>query len=105
MIDGVDPEVARLMQENAQLKKLMQQLGLKLQNKEGANVVKLEAVRDTNRTRLQTTRETNATKVATERMRHGQSSREILAGHIMSLEQSRSEAELLRQMPQGQQGA
>ena len=105
MIEGVDPEVARLMQENAQLKKLMQQVGMKLQNKEGANVVKLEAVRDTNRTRLQATRETNATKVATERMRHGQKSREILAQHIMDLEHSRAEAELMRQMPQGQQGA
>jgi hypothetical protein len=104
MIEGVDPEVARLMQENAQLKKLMQQVGMKLQNREGANIVKLEAVRDTNRTRLQATRETNATKVATEEMRHGQKSREILANHIMSLDQSRAEAELKRQMPQGQQG-
>lgn len=105
MIEGIDPEVARLMQENMQLKKTMQRLGMKLQNKEGANVVKLESVRDTNKTRLQATRETNATKVATERMRHGQKSREILAQHIMDLEHTRTEAELMRQMPQGQQGA
>lgn len=109
MIEGVDPEVAKLMQENAALKKQMQMVGVKLQNKEGANIVKLETARDTNETRLQAVRETNATKIATEKMRHGQKSREVLAQHIMSLEQTRHEKdlekELMRQRPQGQQGA
>jgi len=105
MIEGVDPEVARLMQENMQLKKAMQQVGVKLQNKEGANIVKLETSREANETRLQMTRETNATKIATERMRHGQKSREVLAQHIMNLDQTRMEKELMRQRPTGQQGA
>jgi len=108
MIEGVDPEVAKLMQENQALKKQMQMVGVKLANKEGANIVKLETSRDTNEKRLQAVREQNATKIATETMRHGQASREKLAEHIMSLEQtthaSSLEKELARLRPQGQQG-
>lgn len=109
MIEGVDPEVAKLMQENAALKKQMQMVGVKLQNKDGANVVKLETVRDTNEAKLQAVRETNATRIAQEKLRQGFKGRELLASHIMSLEQSRHdkdmEKELLRQRPIGQQGA
>jgi len=104
MIDGVDPQVAKLMQENQALKKGLQQAGIKLQNKDGANIVRLETARDTNRTRLQATRETNETKLRTEAMRHGQSSREMIAQHLIDVEHAKLEKELLSQHPQGQQG-
>lgn len=87
MIEGQDPEVVKLMQQNKQLMQQLQQLNIQLKNKEGANVVKLESARDTNRTRLQQNRETQATKVAVEKLRQGQQSRELLAQHIIDLEQ------------------
>lgn len=105
MIDGVDPQVAKLMQENAALKGQLQKVGVKLQNRDGQNIVKLETNRETNRTRLQGLRETLATKLETERMRHGQKSREKLADHIMALDAARLDRQLDQQMPQGQQGA
>lgn len=98
MIEGVDPQTAKLMQENQQLKQAMQKAGMKLQNKDGANIVKLETAREGNKTKLQVVREVNATKIATERMRHGQASRELLADHIMQLERER-----LAPTPSGQQ--
>lgn len=88
MIEGQDPEVVKLMQQNRQLMMQLQQLNIQLKNKEGANVVKLETTRDSNRARLQQVREQNATKVALERLRQGQQSKELLAQHIMELEQS-----------------
>lgn len=92
MIEGQDPEVVKLMQQNKQLMQQLQQLNIQLKNKEGANVVRLETTRDTNRTRLQQNRETQATKVAVEKLRQGQQSRELLAQHIIDLEQQGASA-------------
>ncbi len=92
MIEGQDPEVVKLMQQNKQLMQQLQQLNIQLKNKEGANVVRLETTRDTNRARLQQNRETQATKVAVEKLRQGQQSRELLAQHIIDLEQQGASA-------------
>lgn len=92
MIEGQDPEVVKLMQQNKQLMQQLQQMNIQLRNKEGANVVKLETNRDTNRAKMQQSRETNATKVAVERLRQGQQSRELLAQHIIDLEQQGASA-------------
>ena len=86
MIEGQDPEMVKLMQQNKQLMMQLQQMNIQLKNHEGANVVKLETARDGNRTKLQAGRETNATKVAVEKLKQGQQSKELLAQHIMDLE-------------------
>lgn len=89
MIEGTDPQVTKLMQQNQQLMNMLRQAGIQLKNKEGANVVK-----------LQTSRETNATKLAIERMKRGEKgkdrehqSRHLLAQHIMALDQGEREAQ------------
>jgi hypothetical protein len=87
MIEGQDPEVVKLLQQNKQLMMQLQQLNIQLKNKEGANVVKLQTVRESNQAKLQQTREGNATKVTVEELRQGQQSKELLAQHIMDLEQ------------------
>lgn len=86
MIEGQDPEVVKLMQQNQMLMKQLQQLNIQIKNKEGANVVKLQANRESNTTKLQTAREANTTRIALERLRQGQQSKELLAEHIMELE-------------------
>lgn len=91
MIEGQDPEVVKLIQQNRQLMQLLQRANIQMKNKEGANVVRLQSNRETNATRLQGIRETNATRLDLERLRHGQSSREMLADHIMKLEQTNPE--------------
>jgi len=110
MIEGQDPEVVKLMQQNQELMKRLQQVGIQIKNKEGANVVKLQATRETNQTRLTGLRETNETRMNLERLRLGQqaqsergqrahevgmedmrqkqASRELLAQHIMKLDEN-----------------
>jgi len=89
MIDGTDPQVAKLTQENQQLKMKLMQLAIEKKNKDGANVVKLQA-----------NRETQATKVLIESMKHGDkgkdrdhSNRQLLAQHIMDLSKGEIDAQ------------
>lgn len=91
MLDGVDPQVAKLMQTNKQLMLQMQQMKIQAKNKEDANKVKMAATQDTNRTKLQTNRETIMGRLEAERMKHGQSSREKLSDHLMALEMQANE--------------
>ncbi len=76
MIDGVDPMTAKLMQQNQQMMKMLQQAGIQIKNKEGANQVK-----------LQSTRETNATKLAIERMKHEAGARAKVADYLIQFDQ------------------
>lgn len=89
MLEGVDPQTAKLMQENKQLKVILQKAGLQIKDKHEANVVKLH-----------TSRESNATKLAIEHIKHGRSGEEraqkdrhLLAGHIMALDMGERQAE------------
>ncbi len=86
MIDGSDPMVMKLMQQNKMLMMKLQQLGIQVKNREGANQAKIATTIETNRTRERIAHQTNLTKLEAERIKAGQSARETLAGHIMDLE-------------------
>jgi hypothetical protein len=89
MIEGLDPMVAKLTQQNKQLTMMLQKLGIQVKNKDDANKAKII-----------TNRETNATKLAIERWKLGDkgkdrehSSRHLLAEHLMSLSQGEQQAQ------------
>lgn len=103
MIDGVDPEVAKLMQQNKQLMMALQKANIQIKNKEGANQAKILTSQDTNKTKVLTNRESIMGKLEVEKMKHGSAAKHKLADHIMSLElQSNEHAHDLNQQ-QGDQ--
>jgi hypothetical protein len=88
-VDGTDPALAKAQQMIQALQMKLRELMIDKKNKDGANVVKLK-----------TNRETNATKVLLESMKQGDKSRDrthsntqLLAGHIMALDQSERTAQ------------
>lgn len=88
MIEGQDPQVVKLMQQNQALMKQLQAMGVQLKNREGANIVKLQTTRETNVAKAKMAHEANVTKLTAEDMKHRQASRALLADHIMELEQA-----------------
>ena len=77
VIDGTDPEKAKLMQQLQMAMAHIKQLDQKVKEKSEGHAVK-----------LQTTRETNATKVLTTAMAHHNENKQLYASHVMALEQA-----------------
>ena len=91
LIDGVDPQVAKLMQTNMQLQKMLQQMQMQIKNKEGANLAKIQHGKESNMTKEKIAKSNNITKLLTERMRHGGGAQEKIAEHMMDLGKYRLE--------------
>lgn len=94
MIQGQDPMVVKLMQQNKQLMMMLQKAGIQIKNKEDANKVKLI-----------TSRESNATKLAMKAMDHNKEGRHKLADHIMQMDRAEHQASLAALNPPEQQNA
>lgn len=89
LIDGIDPQVAKLMQERMQMMKMIQQLQMQIKNKEGANIAKLQHGKEANRTRESIAKHNNITKLITERMKLGAGDQSKVMEHIMAVDMHR----------------
>jgi hypothetical protein len=92
LVDGVDPQVAKLMQTNQQLMKMMQMLQMQVKNKEGANQARIQAGKDANETRERIANHNNITKLLTERMK--QQGGSSLLDHQIAMDQHRMDIEM-----------
>lgn len=90
VVDGQDPALAKAQQQIQQLTMKLQQLSIDKKNKHDSNVVKLV-----------TNRENNAVKMAIEDKKHGNSNRQLLAQHLMTLQQTEAQSALQDQQKAG----
>lgn len=86
MIDGVDPQVAKLMQTNMQLQKMVQMLQMQVKNREGANLARLQSTKESNQARENIARHNNITKLITERMKQEAGGRGKVLEHVMAVD-------------------
>lgn len=80
VVEGQDPALAKAQQMIQQLQAQLKQLSMERKNKHDANVVKLV-----------TAREGNATKLAIEDKKHGNANRQLLAKHLMTLQENQQQ--------------
>lgn len=97
LIDGVDPQVAKLTQTVQQMQKLIQQLQMQVKNKEGANIAKLEANKHSTDAKERIAHHNNITKLITAKMQTGDQDQSKILDHVMNIEMHGLEAEARKQ--------
>lgn len=97
LIDGVDPQVAKLSQTVQQMQKLIQQLQMQVKNKEGANIAKLEANKHSTDAKERIAHHNNITKLLTAKMQTGDHDQSRLIEHAMDMEMHSLDAQVRKQ--------
>lgn len=93
LVDGVDPMVAKLQQQNQQLNKVLQQLQMQAKNKDGANQAKIASTQMTTQSKERIGHHNNITRLITERMKQGGGDQSKLLDHRMQIEMHGMERE------------